>query len=133
MLDERRIIPRYQADFSLTVDFMPDPNDASLMRCPAKVVNISLGGVYLIVEEKIRPGIPLNMTFSINGLSNTNTNNHFRTNGKVLRCGSIKEETPETRHRYHFDDVKNKFYCAVQFNEVQFELSEKLSLCNQVL
>lgn len=133
MLDERRIIPRYEADFNVTVEFRHDPNNVSLMHCPAKVVNISLGGVYLIIEEKLRTGVPLNMTFSINGLSNTNINNQYRTNGKVLRCGSIKEETPETRHRYHFDDVKNKFYCAVQFNEVQFELSEKLSQCNQVL
>ena len=133
MLDERRTIPRYQADFSVTVEFRPDPNTSSLLNCPAKVVNISLGGVYLIVEDIIRPGIPLNMTFSINGLSNTNFNNQYRTNGKVLRCGSIIEETPETRHRYHFDDLKNKYYCAVQFSEVQFELSEKLSRCNHVL
>lgn len=133
MLDERRIIPRYQADFHVSVEFRPDPNTASLLHYPAKVVNISLGGVYLIVEEKIRPGIPLNMTFSINGLSNTSFNNQYRTDGKVLRCGSINEETPETRHRYHFDDIKNKYYCAIQFSEVQFELSEKLSRCNQVL
>lgn len=133
MLDERRTIPRYQADFDVTVEFRPDLNNASFTHYPAKVINISLGGVYLIVEEKLRPGIPLNMTFSINGLSNTNFNDQYRTFGKVLRCGSIREETPETRHRYHFDDIKNKFYCAVQFNEVQFELSEKLSLCNQVL
>jgi c-di-GMP-binding flagellar brake protein YcgR len=133
MLDERRIIPRYQADFAVSVEFRPDPNTTSFLNYPAKVVNISLGGVYLIVEEKIRPGIPLHMTFSINGLSNTNINNQYRTNGKVLRCGSINEETPETRHRYHFDDVKNKYYCAIQFSEVQFELSEKLSRCNQVL
>lgn len=133
MLDERRIIPRYQADFEVTVEFRSDPNISSLQYCPAKVVNISLAGVYLIIEEKIRTGVPLNMTFRIIGLSNTNFDNQYKTNGKVLRCGSIKEETPETRHRYHFDEVKNKYYCAVQFNEVQFELSEKLSRCNQVL
>mgnify|MGYP001212138016 FL=1 len=133
MLDERRTIPRYQADFNVNVEYNPDPNLASLSHCDAKVVNISLGGVYLIVEEKIRQGVPLNMIFSINGSSNTNLNNQYRTTVLVLRCGSIKEETPETRHRYHFEEVKNKFYCAVQFNEVQFELSEKLSKCNQVL
>ena len=133
MLDERRIIPRYQADFNVYVEFRQDPNSTSLLNCPAQVVNISLGGVYLIIEEKLRAGVPLNMTFSINGLSNTNEFNMYKTDGNVLRSGSINEETPETRHRYHIDEIKNKYYCAVQFNEVQFELSEKLSRCNQVL
>lgn len=133
MLDERRIIPRYQADFDVTVEFRPNPNTASLSHCMAKVVNISLGGVYLLIDEKFRNGVPLGMTFRINGLSNTNELNSYKASGRVLRSGTIREETPETRHRYHFEEIKNKYYCAVQFNDVQFELSEKLSLCSQVL
>ena len=133
MLDERRIIPRYQAEFNVQIEYRHDPNTASLTHSSAKVVNISLGGVYLLVDEKFRNGVPLSLTFIINGLSNTNEMNHYKTSGKVLRAGSIKEETPETRYRYHFSEVKNKFFCAVQFHEVQFELSTKLSECSQVL
>lgn len=133
MLDERRTIPRYQADFDVNLEYRHDPNTAALSHGKAKVVNISLGGVYLLVDDRFRTGVPLTMTFIIKGLSNTNEMNHYRALGKVLRSGSIKEETPETRNRYHFSEVKNKFFCAVQFSEVQFELSDKLSSCSQVL
>jgi len=133
MLDERRIIPRYQAEFDVSLEFTPDPNIISIARQQAKVVNISLGGVYLLIDEKIKSGIPLDLTFIINGLSNSNEKNMYKTSGRVLRSGSIKEETPETRSRYHFNEIRNKYYCAVQFNDVQFELSEKLSNCSQVL
>ncbi len=133
MLEERRIIPRYQADFIVDIEFRPELNAASFINNSGKVVNISLGGVYLLVNEKMKKGVPLSLNFKIAGMSNTNEKNLYKTTGQVLRSGSITEETPETRNRYHFQEIKGKYFCAVQFSEVQFELSEKLSKCKQVL
>ena len=112
----KREYPRYDKD--LQVEY------AAQMKSPVpdtrgRILNISLGGVYMLSGSLIEKDTSITLTFTIlkNGEATTLT-----TTGSVLRSGKITDE-PEMMARYNIQAPGGTCFAVVKFEAPFVELS----------
>ncbi|HOP61801.1 MAG TPA: PilZ domain-containing protein [Spirochaetota bacterium] len=113
---DKREYPRYDKD--LQVDY------AYQQKVPTteehgRILNISLGGIYMLSGSILEKGMEITLTFTINKNNKMTT---LTTTGSVLRSGKISDE-PEMSQKYDIKAPENRCFAVIKFNAPFIELS----------
>jgi len=113
---DKREFPRYDKD--LQVDYayqqrnlQPDEH--------GRILNISLGGIYMLSGSVLEEGMEITLTFTINKNNKLTT---LTTNGSVLRSGKLSDD-PEMVRRYDISAPGNTCFAVIKFAAPFIELS----------
>lgn len=113
---DKREFPRYDRDIQVACTPMLKiiPEDL-----PSRILNISLGGVYMLSESVLEKNTSVNLTFSVNREGVITT---LATKGFVLRSGRINDE-PEMIAKYNLGESERGCFAVVKFEAPFIELS----------
>ena len=109
----KRNFQRYDTNLQVLYE-EPDKNPA-----PGTILNISLGGLYMISDSKLEKDTELTLIFSINKEGNEST---LSTSGSVLRSGKI-EEDEDVMKKYNITIPNGSYYAVLKFEAPFIELS----------
>lgn len=113
---DKREFPRY--DKELQVKYASRLNK-SASDSPCRILNISLGGVYMLSTSILDKDTPITLTFTIKKNGNMTT---LTTTGSVLRSGKIIDE-PEMVAKYNIQSPEATCFAVVKFTAPFIELS----------
>lgn len=113
----KRNFPRYDTDLQVLYE-EPDKDPA-----PGKILNISLGGLYMISGSKLEKDTELTLIFSVSKEGNEST---LSTTGSVLRSGKIEDDT-EAVKKYSIATPDGSYYAVLKFAAPFIELSFMLN------
>ena len=86
---------------------------------PGKILNISLGGVYMLSGSILEKDTTINLTFTIKNNEDIKT---LTTTGSVLRSGKISDE-PEMTAKYNINNPDGGCFAVIKFGDPFIELS----------
>jgi len=113
---DKREFPRYDKDIQVACTPLLKITDEDF---PSRILNISLGGVYMLSESVIEKDTSLNLTFSVNRGGTITT---LATKGSVLRSGRINDE-PEMIAKYNLGESDRSCFAVIKFEAPFIELS----------
>ena len=105
-------------DKEMRIEFAIAENSTST-GCKGRIYNISLGGIYMVTENFIRPESVLKLFFSF--LKN-NELVILETTGTVLRSGSVISDY-EVNSKYNLIPDDGGYFAVIKFSEPFLELS----------
>lgn len=124
-MDERREFERYESNIRIEYEYFriknsEDGNNAS--RSSGKIVNISLGGVFMISDTPLEPDMPVSMFFKRRDLANGRDDVVLITSGTVLRSGHLYDDF---RMMKELDLTANdgSYFAVVKFSRPVLELA----------
>ncbi len=124
---ERREHNRRNADIMLEYEYytaVGDENYSTALkpeRASARILNISLGGIFMISDVLLRASMPVAMFFKRRD-EHDRENIVLITNGTVLRAGHVCEDIA-IKQRYGLKDDEKSCYSVVKFHSPLIELS----------
>ena len=127
-MNEKRVFARYRTD--LLVEFEHLGKDETI-KGKGKIVNMSLGGLYMISSNKVNQDKPVNLCFKLKSDTEGSGKEIYKNAGSIIRSGLLQDEKNELKLKYSVTEESEKFYMAVKFNEPQFELSALLGKIQQ--
>ena len=113
---ENREYPRY--DKEIKVEYSISDSDI-INNANGKIINISLGGLYIITTLLVEKNLKLDLKFSF--VKNDELV-ILKTIGNVLRSGDISSDA-ELNKNYSFSPEDGKYFAAIKFLEPFIELS----------
>lgn len=113
---DKREYPRYDKDLQIEFalqqkNYFPDSR--------GRILNISLGGVYMLSGSLIEKDASITLTFTIQKDGKVST---LSTTGSVLRSGMISDE-PEMMEKYNIQTPEGACFAVVKFEAPVIELS----------
>ncbi len=124
---ERREHNRHEADITLEYEYytaMGDENYSTAFkpeRASARILNISLGGLFMLSDVLLRASMPVAMFFKRRD-EHDRENIVLITNGTVLRAGHVGDDSV-IKERYGIEDNEESYYSVVKFYSPLIELS----------
>jgi hypothetical protein len=115
-MNEHREYPRYTKD--IKIEYSISDSD-SISNTEGKIINISLGGMYIITELLVEKNLKLDLKVSF---VKDDELIMLETMGTILRSGKITSDT-ELNENYSFSSVDGKYFAAIKFLEPFIELS----------
>ena len=115
-MNENREFNRY--DKRIKIEYSFSENNIFCNTC-GKVVNISLGGIYMVTQLLVDKNLNLDLIFS---LVRDDELIVLKTTGTVLRSGSIISDY-DVNKRYKLSPEDGGFFLVVKFTEPFVELS----------
>jgi len=113
---ENRKYTRY--DKKIEVEYSTSDNDI-ISNTTGKIINISLGGMYIITDLLVEKNSKLNLNFSF--VENDELI-ILKNTGTVLRSGEITSDS-DLNANYNLLPSDGKYYAAIKFLEPFMELS----------
>ena len=113
----KRNFQRYDTNLQVLYE---EPDKAP---APGKILNISLGGLYMISDSELDKDAELTLIFSINKGGKEST---LSTTGSVLRSGKIEDDR-ETIKKYSIETPDGSYYAVLKFAAPFIELSFMLN------
>ena len=113
---DKREFPRYEKDLTMGYAYPDKIADSHL---PGRILNISLGGVYMLSGSILEKNTPITMTFTIN---NNGDIKNLTTTGSVLRSGNLNDN-PEMISKYNITNPGGDCFAVVKFEAPFIELS----------
>lgn len=110
---EKREFPRFDKE----LDAAYSTGNAKALR--GKILNISLGGVYMLTEDPIRTQMPVSLTFTVKQNGDASSIN---AEGMVLRSGYMAEE-PAMAAKYNIKSPAETSFAVIRFVKPVIELS----------
>ncbi len=130
MIERRQHIRRH-ADITLEYEYytnMGDDNYSTAFkpeRASARILNISLGGVFMLSDVPLHASMPVAMFFKRRD-ANDRENVVLITNGTVLRAGHVGDDSG-IKERYRLEEEKEGYYGVIRFYSPLVELSALLA------
>jgi len=113
---DKREFPRYEQDLSMGYAY---PDQAAGSDLPGRILNISLGGVYMLSGSIIEKDTNVTLSFRI---SKDGDVTNLKTSGSVLRSGKLSDN-PEMMAKYNISDIDSGCFAVVKFETPFIELS----------
>ncbi len=113
---DKREYPRFDKDLQIEYalqqkNYFPDTR--------GRILNISLGGVYMLSGSLIEKDTSITLTFTIQKDGRVST---LSTEGSVLRSGNVSDE-PEMMAKYNIETPEGPCFAVVKFETPVIELS----------
>ena len=102
----------------MEVEFSVSGND-NINKVKGKIVNISLGGIYIITDTLIEKNSKLDLKISF---YNDDELIAMETAGNILRSGDVTSDV-EINEKYTISPDDGKYFAAIKFFEPFIELS----------
>jgi len=113
---DKRKFPRYEKNLTMGYFCTDKTAEAGL---PGRILNISLGGVYMLSDSIIEKDTSITMTFKIKKDGDIK---NLTTTGSVLRSGIINDN-PEIISKYNLKKPDDRCFAVVKFEAPFIELS----------
>lgn len=113
--NDKRKYTRYSCSIKTSFEFYEgDPDNIDMETQVSKkgkgiIIDISCGGVFLISNSRVSPGLPIIMHFILNKEKKT-------ASGKIVRTGLLKNNPSEIAQKFAKFISKGDNYIAVQFD-----------------
>lgn len=117
---DKRKFQRYEKELTMGYACLNKTAETGL---PGRILNISLGGVYMLSGSILEKNTPITMTFTIN---QNGDNKNLTTTGSVLRSGNIGDN-PEMISKYNLKRTDGGCFAVVKFEAPFIELSFMLN------
>ena len=115
-MTENRKYPRY--DKKIEIEYSISDSDI-ISNAKGKIINISLGGMYIITDLLVEKNLKLDLKFSI---VKDDELVILRNIGTVLRSGDVTSDL-ELNEKYILSHDDGKYFSAIKFLEPFIELS----------
>jgi hypothetical protein len=115
-MTEKRKHPRYGKN--IEIEYSISDNDI-ISNTNGKIINISLGGIYIITDLLVEINLKLDLKFSF---VKDDKLVILKTTGTVLRSGDISSNL-ELNKKYRFSPDDGKYFAAIKFFEPFIEFS----------
>jgi len=124
-MTEKRRYDRYQCKLKTKFQYyIGNPEEIDTGKAPSKkgkgtILDISVGGVFIVTNDRVGVGMPIMVNFSLQ-------KNKCSIHGKIVRTGLLKNNPSELAQKYYKQAVTKESYVAVEFSENLEELSEEM-------
>lgn len=113
---DKREFPRYEKDLTMGYAY---PDKKSESDHPGRILNISLGGVYMLSGTILEKDTPVTLRFTINKDGDLKK---LTTTGSVLRSGKLIDN-PDMAEKYNIRNLEGECFAVVKFEAPFIELS----------
>lgn len=113
--EEKRKYPRYSCSIDVNFDFFDgDPDEIDIEtsipeKGKGKIIDISSGGIFIISNSRVSPGLPIITRFEIN-------KSEYSLKGKIVRTGLLQNNPTELAQKFSRYSAIGDAYIAVEFD-----------------
>lgn len=115
-MTEKRKYPRYSCKINAKLDYYPgnpdevDPEISVPVSVNGLILDISVGGIFIITSELVSVNSPARVFFST-------SNDEVSASGRIVRTGRLQDNPSEIARKYSVFSNKGENYIAIQFDE----------------
>lgn len=113
--NDKRKYTRYSCSIKANFEFFegdPDKFDTEMYiseRGKGLIIDISCGGIFLVSNSRVSPGLPIIIKFKLNKDKKT-------LNGRIIRTGLLKNNPSDVARKFSIFASKGDNYIAVEFD-----------------
>ncbi|HPB81240.1 MAG TPA: PilZ domain-containing protein [Spirochaetota bacterium] len=127
-MDDRREYERYERDIRVEYEYFSireTEEGKNASRSSGKIVNISLGGVFLLSDTPMEQDMPVSMFFKRKDESNGRDDVVLITSGTVLRSGHVYDDFVMMK-KFDLSANDGSYFAVVKFEKPVFDLTSVL-------
>jgi len=113
---DKREFPRYDRELEVLYSA---GNKAAVKESRGRILNISLGGVYMLTDGPLTADIPVTLIFTV---TKNNDSVSVEASGNVLRSGSMNDES-EMAAKHNIKSPDETSFAVIRFTKPVIELS----------
>jgi len=124
-MNERREYARYESNIRVEYEYfsIQDTEDGkNTSRSSGKIVNISLGGVFMLSDTHLKPEMPVSMFFKRKDETNGRDNVVLITSGTVIRSGHVYDDFNMMKE-LDLSANDGSYFAVVKFEKPVFDLN----------
>ncbi|HOP61896.1 MAG TPA: PilZ domain-containing protein [Spirochaetota bacterium] len=113
--NDKRKYKRFSCSIKSSFEFFEgnpdeiDPETHISEKGKGLIIDISCGGIFLISNSKVSPGLPIIMKFQLN-------KEKLTLNGRIVRTGLLRNNPSEIAQKFSSYASKGENYIAVEFD-----------------